>query len=74
MNKRNSDPHHRNPALTTGSLPLNNRKIHILWVEEGSIEGGGGRELCYMWHTCRGSFLEKFCKIFFFTVFRVVVD
>ena len=42
MNKRNSDPHHRNPALTTGSLPLNNRKIHILWVEEGSIEGGGG--------------------------------
>lgn len=42
MNKRNSDIHHRNPALTTGSLPLNNRKIHILWVEEGSIEGGGG--------------------------------
>ena len=73
MNKRNSDLHYRNPALTTGSLPLNNRKIHILWVEEGSIEGGG-RELWYMWHTCYGSFLEKFCKIFFFTVFRVVVD
>ena len=42
MNKRNSDLHHRNPALTTGSLPLNIRKIHILWVKEGSIEGGGG--------------------------------
>ena len=52
MNKRNSDPHHRNPALTTGSLPLNNRKIHILWVKEGSIDGGGGE----------GTFLEKFCK------------
>lgn len=61
MNKRNSDPHHRNPALTTGSLPLNNRKIHILWVKEGSIDGGGGgREL--FWKSFVKNFKERKVK------------
>ena len=50
INKRDSDPYHRNPTLTTGSLTFNDRKIQILWVEEGSIGGGGGVEgtLVYM--------------------------
>ena len=51
INKRDSDPYHRNPTLTTGSLTFNDRKIQILWVEEGSIVGmGGGGEgtLVYM--------------------------
>lgn len=60
MNKRNSDPHHRNPDLTTGSLPLNNRKIHILWVKEGSIDGGGGREL--FWKSFVKNFKERKVK------------
>ena len=61
MNKRNSDPHHRNPALATGSLPLNNRKIHILWVKEGSIDGGGGgREL--FWKSFVKNFKERKVK------------
>ena len=59
MNTRNSDPHHRNPALTTGSLPLNNRKIHILWVKEGSIDGGG-REL--FWKSFVKNFKERKVK------------